>query len=169
MSRQTPPGNRHTPPVTRETLLAELLDELSAHSPAAAMHNMRHWPAGRLSLVHLNILFLLEHDGAMAMRALAEAMDVSQASATGIVDRMEQRDLVERQRDDEDRRVIRVAITAEGRRLIAGMAAERREHLAEFLTQLTDEELEGFLLGARAMRRARERWHASLEPAETAR
>ena len=46
---------------------------------------------------------------------------------------MEQRGLVERQRDDEDRRVVRVALTDEGRRLIAGMAAERRDHLAQML------------------------------------
>ena len=39
------------------------------------------------------------------MSQLAEALDVSQASATGIVDRMEQRGLVSRQRNDEDRRV----------------------------------------------------------------
>ncbi len=155
--------------MNRQTLLAELLDEITAHSPATAMHAMRHWPAGRLSLVHLNILFLLDVEGPMPMRSLAEAMDVSQASATGIVDRMEQRDLVERQRDDEDRRVVRVALTAEGSRLIAGMAAERRDHLAAFLDELTDDELSGFLVGVRAMRRARERWHATLEHTEPAR
>ena len=90
------------------------------------------------------------------MRALAESLDVSQASATGIVDRMEQRGIVERQRDEADRRVIRVALTDEGRGLIAGMATERRDHLARILDQLTDAELDGLLLGTRALRRARE-------------
>lgn len=155
--------------MNRQTLLAELLDELSAHSPAAAMHNMRHWPAGRLSLVHLNVLFLLDQGGPLPMRGLAEAMDVSQASVTGIVDRMEQRGLVERQRDDEDRRVVHVALTAEGSLLIAGMAAERRDHLAVFLEELDDQELEGFLAGARAMRRARERFQAGLASDEAPR
>ena len=148
----------------RQTLLRELLDELAAHSPAAAMRHMRHWPGGRLSLVHVNVLAILELDGPLTMRGLAEAMDVSQASATGIVDRMEQRGLVERQRDDEDRRVVRVALTEEGRRLIAGMTAERRDHLAAMLDSLTDEELAGFLLGSRAMRRARDRFHAGQHP-----
>src|SRR5512137_319741 len=115
----------------RQSLVQELLDELAAHSPAAAMRHMRHWPGGRLSLVHVNVLAILELDGPLTMHGLAEAMDVSQASTTGIVDRMEQRGLVERQRDDDDRRVVRVALTDEGRRLIAGMTAERRDHLAE--------------------------------------
>ena len=143
----------------RATLLSELLDEFAAHSPAAAMRHMRQWPGGALSLVHVNVLAILDIDGPMPMGGLAEALDVSQASATGIVDRMEQRGLVERRRIDDDRRVVRVALTDEGRRLIAGMAAERREHLAAMLETLTDAELEGFLLGTRALHRARARLH----------
>ena len=72
----------------RHATLERILDELSAHDPAQAMRSMRHWPGGQLSLVHLNVLFVLEADGPLPMRGLAEAMDVSQASATGIVDRM---------------------------------------------------------------------------------
>jgi DNA-binding MarR family transcriptional regulator len=149
--------------VNRQAVLGELLDELAAQSPAAVMRHMRHWPGGALSLVHLNVLAVLDVDGPLPMRGLAETLDVSQASATGIVDRMERRGLVERRRDDgDDRRVIRVALTDEGRSLIAGMATERREHLAMMLDQLTDDELEGFLTGARALHRVRGRFHQHL-------
>ena len=65
---------------------------------------------------------------------------------------MEQRGLVERQRDDDDRRVVRVALTDGGRELLGGIAAERREHLALLLDELTDDELDGFLRGMRALR-----------------
>ncbi len=149
----------------RTALLSEILDEIGTHNPAKAMSLMRHWPGGRLSLVHVNVLLVLEADGALPMRGLAEAMDVSQASATGIVDRMEQRGLVERQRDEADRRIIRVAATDEGHRLIDGMAAQRRDHLARMLDELTDDELAAYLTGARAMRRVRERLHDELHAA----
>jgi DNA-binding MarR family transcriptional regulator len=144
----------------RQARIAEIIDQIGTPNPSDAMKAMRHWPGGRLSLVHLNVLFVMQAEGPMPMRALAESMDVSQASATGIVDRMEQRGLVERQRDGEDRRVVRVAITDEGRKLIAGMAQERREHLAQMLDQMTDEELDAFLVGAKAMRRVRAALHA---------
>jgi len=146
----------------RRQLLDDLLEELSSHTPAGVMRYMRRWPAGPLSLVHLHVLTVLDIEGPLPMRALAESLDVSQASATGIVDRMEQRGLVERSRDDEDRRVVRVALTAAGRQMVEGVAAERRERLARILDELTDEELEGFLRGTRALRRARERLHATL-------
>ena len=124
------------------------------------MQVMRKRPGGAISLVHLHVLSVLEHDGPQAMRGLAEALDVSRASATGIVDRMAERGLVTRQRGTADRRVIRVSLTAEGGALLSGLSAERREAVGELLDELTDAELEGFLLGARAMRRARERRHA---------
>jgi len=146
----------------RQHLAAEILDELATYSPTKSMRLMRHWPGGRLSLVHLNVLFILEGDGPLPMRGLAEAMDVSQASATGIVDRMEQRGLVERQRDEADRRIIRVAVTDEGHRLVEGMAAQRRDHLARMLDEMTDEELAAYLVGVRAMRRIREQLHDEL-------
>jgi DNA-binding MarR family transcriptional regulator len=141
---------------TAPDIRRELLDELSAFAPARQMHAMRNWPAGRLSLIHLNVLFVLNAEGPLPMRVLAEALDVSQASATGIVDRMEQRGLVTRERDAEDRRVVRVLPSETGRGLIEGVADQRRDHLARMLEGFTDDEARGFLLGLRAMRRARE-------------
>jgi len=152
----------HKTVIDRAQLKQELLEELVAHSPAAAMRGLRRWPGGPLSLVHLHVLTVLDIDGPLPMRVLAESLDVSQASATGIVDRMEQRGLVTRQRDGEDRRVVKVALTDAGRAMVNSLAADRREKLTLVIDELTDEELAGFLLGARAMRRGRERLHAHL-------
>jgi DNA-binding MarR family transcriptional regulator len=70
---------------------------------------------------------------------------------------MEQRGLVVRQRDEADRRVVRVSLTDEGRGVLSGFAVERREAIMSILDELSDRELEGFLAGARALRLARER------------
>jgi len=148
----------------RQALVAELVEELAAHTPPGVMRHLRRWPSGPLSLVHLHVLGILDEDGPLPMRTLAESLDVSQASATGIVDRMEQRGLVERRREDEDRRVIRVAPTAAGRQLLAGIVAERTGHFATVLEALTDEELAALLVGSRALRRAREQLHADAGP-----
>jgi DNA-binding MarR family transcriptional regulator len=80
---------------------------------------------------------------------------------------MEQRDLVKRRRDLTDRRVVRVALTPAGRQMVEGVAAERRERLARLLDELTDDELDGFLRGARALRLARERLHSPLSESST--
>jgi DNA-binding MarR family transcriptional regulator len=137
----------------RDAVLAELLE----HSARSSMRAMLRRDGGAISLVHLLVLHVMEHEGAQSMRSLSEAIGASQASVTGIVDRMERRSLVRRERDEADRRVVRVVLTDEGRGLLSGFAAERRGSLGELLDELTERELEGLLRGARALRRARER------------
>jgi DNA-binding MarR family transcriptional regulator len=139
-----------------DDLRTALLDELTGYAPGRQMHLLRHWPGGRMSLVHLNVLFALSSEGTVPMNRLAEMLDVSQASATGIVDRMEQRGLVTRERDAEDRRVVRVVLTPQGEGLIESLAANRRDKLAQLLDALAEDDATALLRGLRAMRRARE-------------
>jgi DNA-binding MarR family transcriptional regulator len=89
------------------------------------------------------------------MGRLADALDVSVASATGIVDRMEQRGLVERRHDDNDRRVVIVHPTAAGDAVFKDIEAQRRAVLIQILSRLDNEELKACLIGMRAMARAR--------------
>lgn len=139
-----------------EELRTALLDELTGFAPGKQIHLLRHWPGGRMSLVHLNVLFALSSEGPQPMSGLAEMLDVSQASATGIVDRMEQRGLVTRERDADDRRVVRVVLTREGEGLIEQLAANRRDKLAQLLDTLAEDDATALLRGLVAMRRARE-------------
>jgi DNA-binding MarR family transcriptional regulator len=92
---------------------------------------------------------------------------VAVASLTGILDRMEARGLVERRREPDDRRVILVHRTDAGDAVFGEMAAERRKHLEALFDRMTDEELESFLVGLRALRRVRAETHADAEAGET--
>jgi len=74
------------------------------------------------------VLGALEH-GARRMSDLAERAQTSQASLTGIVDRLEERGMVERVRSVEDRRVVEVSLTEAG-------AAELRQARAGFVLRL---------------------------------
>jgi DNA-binding MarR family transcriptional regulator len=120
------------------------------------MSAFRSWLSGSLSLIHLHVLTILELEGPLSMSRLAEQLDVSVASATGIVDRMEQRRLIERRHDEADRRVVSVHPTRLGGEVFARLRRHRRDRLAKVLAQLTEDELTAFLTGLRAMRRARQ-------------
>src|SRR3990172_6989925 len=54
---------------------------------------------------------MIEGEGPLTMTLLAEDIDVSRSSATGLVSRMEERGLVERLHDSADRRVVRGRLT----------------------------------------------------------
>jgi DNA-binding MarR family transcriptional regulator len=136
-------------------LVEQVVDELTTWNPREFIAAFQRWHQGSVSLVHLNVLTLLEASGPMSMGRLAEALDISVASITGVIDRMEARGLVARRRDSEDRRVILVHPGAGGRRLFENIGKRRRKGLAILLTKLTDAELEGLLAGHRALRAAR--------------
>ena len=55
---------------------------------------------GRVSLSQMHVLWLLQHQGAMSMSRLAELLDVSLSNATGLIDRMDERGLIERVKVD---------------------------------------------------------------------
>lgn len=139
----------------RDTLIAELVDEMTSWSPRERINVFRSWLKGSLSLIHLHVLTVLEADGALPMSHLAETLDVSVASATGIVGRMEERGLVERSHGETDRRVVLVRPTEAGIAIFRDMTEHRRQSLAHLFTRLTDAELMALLTGLRAMRAAR--------------
>jgi ATP-binding cassette subfamily B protein len=140
----------------RRRLADDVLDELTAWSPRDRMRAFKSWLAGSLSLVHLHLLTILEAHGPQSMSKLADALGVSVASATGIVDRMESKHLVERRPDPDDRRVVMVHMLERGAVTFQKVAQHRRKSLTGLLDRLTDEELSAFLIGLRALRAARE-------------
>ena len=153
-------SNGSEPPTAasdRQSLERELLDEMTAWSPRDRGGMFKTWHRHALSLVHLNVLTALEAEGPLSMRRLAEAMDVSDASATGIVDRMEKRGLVERRHGTGDRRMVLVQATGAGEQVFRDMAAHRRDVLSRVLTELTEEEVSALLVGMRAIHAAKRR------------
>jgi len=151
----------------RTTVPDDLLDELTSWPPGERVGLFRKWHQGAFSLIQLNVVAVLEAQGPLSMSRLAEALDVSVASATGIVDRMEHRGLVARRHEEDDRRVVVVSLAEAGTHVFRDMAAHRREHLGRLLAELTEDELAGFVKGIRAVRAARQRFVNELATDET--
>jgi len=145
------------PPIRsrRRRLEEALLDELLSWNPREFIAAFRRWHHDAFSLIHLNVLTILEMDGSVSMSQLAAALDVSVASMTGIVDRMEKRGLVERRHDGADRRIVLVHPMEAGHEVFREIDRRRREGLEKMLAQLGENELEGLLVGHRALRTAR--------------
>lgn len=87
---------------------------------------------GRVSYAQLFLLGSLAVDGAMTMSEIASRMGHSTAAATGLVDRLQRLGYVERSHAEDDRRKILVAVTEEGRKLVATI----REGLSASLAKL---------------------------------
>ncbi|MFG1914220.1 MarR family winged helix-turn-helix transcriptional regulator [Micromonospora sp. NPDC048898] len=103
-------------PLGRLLLVAGHLVEQRWNRYLAEEHGLTH--AGMVTLM------TLARHGELPHRAVAEMGFVRPATLTGIVDTLERDGLVERQRDDSDRRSIRLAITPAGRDRVAALTAQ---------------------------------------------
>jgi DNA-binding MarR family transcriptional regulator len=95
-----------------------------------------------ISMTHFNVLTLLRHHDAMPMSRLADVIGASLPSATGIVDRMEERGLVERVRVPDDRRVVLVRPTQAGLDLVDEAELVRSDLFRRALAHLDDRDLD---------------------------
>jgi DNA-binding MarR family transcriptional regulator len=74
--------------------------------------------------------------GPQGMAELAAALAVNPSTATRLCDRLVRKGLVRRHRQAGDRRLVRIALTAPGRDLVAEVTRRRRAELARLLGAL---------------------------------
>lgn len=84
---------------------------------------------GGVSTAQLWVLMKLRYHGDLSISGVAELLGLGLPNVTGLVDRLEERGLVERRRDPDDRRVVRVRLTDLGRRIPDGMEGLQRDVL----------------------------------------
>src|SRR5579859_534145 len=83
--------------------------------------------------------------GPQTMSEVAEGLEVTTPAITGLVDKLEKRGLVERARDSQDRRVVRVRLAPQAQRMAEEHLAERRRQMRLVLATLTPEEQHTFI------------------------
>jgi DNA-binding MarR family transcriptional regulator len=91
-----------------------------------------------------SIMFMLASGRALAAADLAREYGIDASAVTRLIDRLEKRGLITRLRSEEDRRVVRLALTDEGRALAAQIPAIFTSVLDKLLGGFTPEEV-GFL------------------------
>lgn len=96
------------------------------------------------------LLIELYANGAMPAGELAEAVEASPATVSGMLDGLSEAELVERTRSDSDRRIVVVKLTRRGRRKVEARKAVWQRRWQEALDGLDDEEL---LVAARVLER----------------
>jgi DNA-binding MarR family transcriptional regulator len=86
------------------------------------------------------VLGAIVYDGKSTPSALSSFIGIDRAAVTRHVDRIVEEGLVSRERDAEDRRCIKLEVTAKGRRLVPKLAAESKATNEKFLAGLTRSE-----------------------------
>jgi DNA-binding MarR family transcriptional regulator len=128
-------------PIDRDTLTDQMIAQFRV-----VLREMKCVGSQRLlrrgvSMSNLHVMSMLERHGELSMSGIAEALDVSLSNATGLVDRMEERGLVERARVPDDRRVVLVRLTDAGRSALEEIEVFRDEAVGRIVDQLDERQL----------------------------
>ncbi|MEH7504289.1 MarR family transcriptional regulator [Neobacillus drentensis] len=84
----------------------------------------------------------LFEDGDMTIGELSNKMFLACSTTTDLVDRMEKNLLVERVKNPNDRRVVRIHLLEEGKRIIDEVIKKRQVYLEEVLVDFSTEEIQ---------------------------
>lgn len=95
-----------------------------------------------LRLPHFAVLAGLSDFGPLAQHALADRLGLNRSHLVGYLDELERRELVGRERDPDDRRRQRVALTPSGKTLTRRLKEAANRSQDEFLSELSEEERE---------------------------
>lgn len=99
-------------------------------------------PYGLTPFHYLVLCCLWEEDG-LSTSGIADKLKQLGATLTGVVDRMEKRALVYRERDPDDRRVIRIWLTEEGKQLMKTLPSIGAETIERATTGMSQADREG--------------------------
>ena len=120
-------------------------------------------PAGLLTAVQAMVLNTLSDDDGAPAGRLGERVQLTSATLTGIIDRLENLGLAERRASKKDRRAVLVCLTAKGRQVVgeikpllaganreflAGLSPEEQKQLRGLLKKLRDSRQGGAALTA---------------------
>ena len=87
----------------------------------------------------------LHESGDMTIGDLSQKMYLAFSTTTDLVDRMEKNELVQRVRDEQDRRVVRIHLLPEGERIIQEVIEKRQNYLRELLQDFEVDEAQELL------------------------
>ncbi len=86
------------------------------------------------------ILHILSEEDGITQKVLAQKMHIRPQSLTGVLEKLEDKGLIRRQRSETDKREQNVFITDEGKKLSADLTAKRDRITEELFSILSDKE-----------------------------
>ena len=114
-----------------------------------------------VTLPQYRALVVLAQYGARRPADLAASLNVTPSTATRMCDRLVAKGLIDRERAEDDRRAVAVALSRAGEDLVRDVTRRRRAELAELLAAVPDERRQAVVDGLRSFAEAAD------EPGET--
>jgi DNA-binding MarR family transcriptional regulator len=115
---------------------------------------LRFWDSRGLTMSQLRLLALVGRGENRAIGELADEMGVKPATLSGLADRLERLDFIRRAHDPADRRVVRVVLTTEGKRVLSEIQVAARAYFEAIFGHMGAGAVESFAEVLEAFRKS---------------
>lgn len=126
----------------KEVLALDTFIKLVRVTEAVNTRTSQNYAQAGLTVSQFGVLEALYHGGPLCQRDIARKILKSTGNITMVIDNLEKRQLVQRERDAEDRRFITIRLTEAGERLIATIFPGQVSAIVAAMSPLSEEEQE---------------------------
>jgi len=128
--------------LNRNDILDRILNSYNAISKSINPANLYKI---ELTSSQIKVLATFSERECYTMTELSQILSVTLPTMTAMIDRLIQSGLVNRERDERDRRVVLVRLTGEGKKIIHNLMEVRKQEIEKVLKMLDQKEVEIFL------------------------
>jgi DNA-binding MarR family transcriptional regulator len=134
------PEIEHRPPVLAKELLDSTVFLIARLGFAIKGRAIEEFEAAGFSMYQYSVLAMVGEESRTSQATIADALNLDRSQLVGVLDDLEERGLIERRRDPEDRRRHMVSLTAEGKRQLVRLRAISKRLGEAFLAPLDEKE-----------------------------
>jgi len=107
-----------------------------------------------LTFPQLSVISMLEKHGEQKVSELSLKMGLSDSTVSGILDRLEQKDIIKRERTKDDRRVVKISLTGKNREFCNDFRQKKEEYFTQLLKNLSEQEIKDIIKGLEILNHA---------------
>jgi DNA-binding MarR family transcriptional regulator len=97
---------------------------------------------------------MLEKHGEQKVSELSLKMGLSDSTVSGILDRLEQKDIIKRERTKDDRRVVKISLTGKSKEFCNDFRRKKEEYFTQLLKNLSEQEIKDIIKGLEILNHA---------------
>jgi DNA-binding MarR family transcriptional regulator len=105
------------------------------------------------TLPQFSVISILAKNGEQKVSDISEKMGLSDSTVSGILDRLEQKGIIERKRDKDDRRVVKIYLIKESQPICREFHRKREKYFAGLLKMLSEQEINDIIKGLEILSR----------------
>jgi DNA-binding MarR family transcriptional regulator len=133
-------GTSQEPQIPQQSYELRILQSLRRIIRTVDKHSHKLASLHKITGPQLGCLLAVKEQGPLTSARLAKIIYLSPSTVVGIIDRLEEKGLVRRQRDSKDRRLVYISITPTGEQMVTDAPSLLQDTLASALDTLPKQE-----------------------------